>query len=195
MAHLSGFRGILQVNGYEAYRVLAKRGEVQLAFCWSHVRRQFYELASGSAPIAREALARIAALYKIEGEIRGRSAEERRAVRQERSRPLVAAMEVWLREKFALISQKSTLAGAIRYALTRWAGLSLFLEDGRVEIDSNTVERSIRPLALTRKKYALGQDRSGGWSKLVVSEDGAQRYSRDPPAEVARRMRLVRCFW
>src|SRR5215216_5528602 len=87
--HLAGFQGVLQVDGYEAYKVLARRGAVQLAFCWSHVRRQFYELASGSAPIATEALARIAALYKIEGEIRGRSAEERRSVRQERSRPLV----------------------------------------------------------------------------------------------------------
>ena len=81
MVHLSGFKGILQVDGYEAYRVLSRRSEVQLAFCWSHVRRQFYELAGASAPIATEALARIAALYKIEGEIRGRSAEERRAVR------------------------------------------------------------------------------------------------------------------
>jgi hypothetical protein len=161
LAHLSGFRGILQVDGYEGYKALSRRGEVQLAFCWSHVRRQFYDLASASAPIATEALARIVALYKIEEEIRGRSAEERRAVRQERSRPLVAALEVWLREKPALISQKSSLAGAIRYALTRWAGLSLFLEDGRVEIDSNTVERSMRPLVLTRKN-ALFAGSDGG---------------------------------
>ena len=80
--HLAGFKGVLQVDGYEAYEMLARRGEVQLAFCWSHVRRPFYELASGGpAPIATEALARIAALYRIEGEIRGRSADERRAVR------------------------------------------------------------------------------------------------------------------
>ena len=143
ITHLAGFRGVLQVDGYEAYKVLAKRGEVQLAFCWSHVRRPFYELAqSGSAPIATEALARIAALYKIESEIRGRSAEERRAVRQDRSRPLVEAFEPWLREKLALISQKSKLAEAIRYALTRWPGLTLFLDDGRIEIDTNVVERA-----------------------------------------------------
>ena len=152
MAHLSGLKGILQVDGYDAYKALTRRGEVQLTLCWSHVRRPFFELASGGpAPSATVALSRIAALHKIEGEIRGRSAEERRAMRQERSRSLVEAREVWLREKLALISQKSTLAGAIRYALSRWAGLSLFLEDGRVEIDSNVVERSIRPLALTRK--------------------------------------------
>src|SRR6185312_8143846 len=87
IAHLAGFCGVLQVDGYAGYKVLAARGKVQLAFCWSHVRRPFYELAqSGPAPIASEALARIAALYRIEGEIKGRSAEERRAARQERSR-------------------------------------------------------------------------------------------------------------
>src|SRR6187455_2255716 len=151
--HLAGFQGVLQVDGYEAYRVLARRGAVQLAFCWSHVRRPFYELAqSGPAPIAAEALVRIAALYRIEAEIRGRSADERRAVRQARSRPLVEALEPWLREKLALVSQKSRLAEAIRYALSRWTGLCLFLADGRIEIDSNVVERSMRPLA-TRRSF------------------------------------------
>ena len=89
---------------------------MRLAFCWSHVRRRFYELAQGGpAPIASEALTRIAALYRIEADIRGRSAEERRAVRQERSRPLVDALQPWLREKLSLISQKTKLAEAIRY--------------------------------------------------------------------------------
>ena len=93
IAHLAGFKGILQVDGYAGYRKLAERGDVQLAFCWSHVRRRFYELAAaGPAPIASEALERIAALYAIEKDIRGRSAEERRAVRQQKSRPLVDAL-------------------------------------------------------------------------------------------------------
>jgi transposase len=162
IAHLAGFRGVLQVDGYAGHKVLAERGEVQLAFCWSHVRRRFYELAqAGPAPIASEALARIAALYKIEGEIQGRPSEERRAVRQERSHPLVQALEPWLREKLSLISQKTKLAEAIRYALSRWAGLSLYLEDGRVEIDNNAVERAIRPLALNRKN-ALFAGSDGG---------------------------------
>src|SRR4051812_31045494 len=121
IAHLSGFTGILQVDGYSGYKVLARQGDVRLAFCWSHVRRHFYELTTnGPAPIAAEALTRIAALYRIEDEIRGRSAEERRAVRQERSRPLVEAFEPWLRAKLQLISQKTKLAAAIRYALSRW---------------------------------------------------------------------------
>jgi transposase len=168
IAHLAGFRGVLQVDGYGGYRVLAERGEVRLAFCWSHVRRRFYELASaGPAPIASEVLARIAVLYRIEAEIRGRDAEERRAVRQERSRPVIEMLEPWLREKLALVSQKSTLAEAIRYALSRWAGLSLFLDDGRVEIDSNVVERAIRPLALNRKN-ALFAGSDGGAEHWAV---------------------------
>ena len=148
--------------------MLAQRNEVSLAFCWSHVRRRFYELAqSGPAPIASEALTRIAALYRIEDDIRGRSAEERRAVRQERSRPLVDALQPWLREKLSLISQKTKLAEAIRYALTRWTGLCLFLDDGRVEIDNNTVERAIRPIALNRKN-ALFAGSDGGAEHWAV---------------------------
>ena len=95
--------------------MLAKQGDVRLAFCWSHVRRHFYELAyPGPAPIAAEALTRIAALYRIEQDIRGRSADQRRAVRQEHSRPLVEDLEPWLRTKLQLISQKTKLAAARR---------------------------------------------------------------------------------
>src|SRR5215207_7763146 len=170
IAHLAGFRGVLQVDGYGAYKVLADRGEVRLAFCWSHVRRRFYELAqAGPAPIASEALARIAALYKVEGEIRGRSPEQRKAVRQARSRPVTEAFEPWLREKLALVSQKSKLAEAIRYVLSRWAGLGLFLDDGRVELDSNVVERSIRPLALTRKNALFAGSDGGAEHWAVVA--------------------------
>jgi hypothetical protein len=142
----------LQVDGYGGYRGQAEKSGVTLAFCWAHVRRRFYELAAaGPAPIAREALRRTAELYTIEDGIRGRSADERRAMRQENSRAIVADLEPWLREKLGLISQKTKLAAAIRYTLSRWEGLSRFLEDGRIEIDSNTVERSIRPIALTAR--------------------------------------------
>lgn len=139
-----------------------------LAFCWAHVRRRFYELAvAGPAPIASEALKRIAELYKIEDDIRGLTAEARRAVRQERSMPVVAELEPWLREKLGLISQKTKLAEAIRYTLSRWEGLTRFLDDGRVEIDSNAVERSIRPIALNRKN-ALFAGSDGGAEHWAV---------------------------
>jgi transposase len=168
VAHLAGFAGVLQVDGYGGYKVLAERGEVSLAFCWAHVRRRFYELAAaGPAPIASEALTRIAELYTIEGEIRRRSSAERRAVRQEQSRPVLEEFEPWLRSKLAIISQKSKLAEAIRYALSRWEGLTRFVDDGRVEIDSNVVERAIRPLALTRKN-ALFAGSDGGAEHWAV---------------------------
>ena len=170
IAHLAGFKGILQVDGYAGYRALAERGEVQLAFCWAHVRRRFYELAAaGPAPIASEALERIAELYAVEAECRGRSADERRAFRQKKSRLLVEALEPWLQTKLGLISQKTKLAEAIRYALSRWEGLTRFLDDGRIEIDSNAVERSIRPIALNRKNALFAGSDGGGEHWAVIA--------------------------
>ena len=171
IAHLAGFTGVLQVDGYAGYRVLAERHGVKLAFCWSHVRREFIDLAAkGASPVAAEVLTRIAALYRIEGEIAGHSAEARCLAREKRSRPLLIALERFLRDKLALISQKSTLAVAIRYATSRWDGLTLYVEDGRVEMDSNTVERSIRPLALTRKNALFaGSDRGGSHWAVIAS--------------------------
>src|SRR3984957_118794 len=170
IAHLAGFKGILQVDGYGGYRVLAERGDVQLAFCWSHVRRRFYDLAAaGPAPIASEALECIAGLYAVEKDIRGRNADERRAMRQDRSRPIVDELEPWLRAKLALISQKTKLAEAIRYALSRWDGLTRFLDDGCIEIDSNVVERSIRPIALNRKNALFAGSDGGGEHWAIIA--------------------------
>ena len=170
IAHLAGFKGVLQVDGYVGYRALAERGAVELAFCWSHVRRRFYELvAAGPAPIASEALERIRALYEIEKAIRGRGADERRLVRREKSRPLVDALAPWLRGKLELISQKTKLAEAIRYALSRWEGLTRFIDDGRIEIDSNVVERSIRPIALNRKNALFAGSDGGGEHWAIIA--------------------------
>jgi transposase len=169
-AHLAGFKGILQVDGYAGYRPLAERGDVELAFCWAHVRRRFYELAAaGPAPIASEALERIAKLYAIESTIRGRSAEERREIRQQKIKPIIDELESWLRGKLELISQKTKLAEAIRYALSRWAGLIRFIGDGRIEIDSNIVERSIRPIALNRKNALFAGSDGGGEHWAIIA--------------------------
>lgn len=186
--HLQGFTGVLQVDGYAGYKALAERNAVSLAFCWSHVRRKFYDLAQGGpAPIATEALARIATLYQVEADIKGCSAEERSAARQARSRPIVAALEPWLKDKLGLVSQKSKLAEAIRYALSRWAGLSRFLDDGRVEIDSNVVERAIRPIALNRKN-ALFAGSDGGaehWAVVASLVETCKLNGVDPQAYLA----------
>lgn len=188
MRHLAGFVGVLQVDGYAGYKVLAERSAMSLAFCWSHVRRKFYELAQGGpAPIATETLQRIAELYQIESEIRGRSAEERRAVRQGRSRAIIEAFEPWLKEKLALVSQKSKLAEAIRYALSRWAGLARFLDDGRIEIDNNAVERAIRPIALNRKNALFAGSDGGGehWATIASLVETAKLNGVDPQAYFA----------
>jgi transposase len=168
-AHLGDFAGILQVDGFGGYAALARRRQqVSLAFCWSHVRRKFYELAD-SSPVATEVLRRIAMLYAIEDQVRGTSAEQRRAVRAEQARVIIDDLHVYLEARLRQVSAKSKLADAIRYALTRWAGLSLFLDDGRVELDSNTVERSIRPLALNRKNALFAGSDEGGDNWAVIA--------------------------
>ena len=189
VALLKGFAGVLQTDGYAAYQGLTspKRegGAVTLAHCWAHVRRKFYDIAQGSpSPIAAEALKRIAVLYRIETEIRGQSAEARRAARQDRAKPAVEALKAWLMERLAEVSGKSVIAGAIRYALGLWEGLVRFLDDGRIEIDSNTVERSMRPVALNRKNALFAGSDEGGanWALLASLIETCKLNSVNPQA-------------
>jgi transposase len=185
--HLKGFRGLLQVDGYAGFgRLVADMGNVsQLAFCWAHTRRKFYDIyAATQSPLAEEALRQIAALYEIETEIRGQPAEVRRRVRQQRSRPLVEAMQAWLAETLGRISGRSALAQAIRYALNHWSGLILFLDDGRLELDTNTVERAMRPVALGRKNALFAGSDSGGrhWAIIATLIQSAKLNDVDPLA-------------
>ena len=143
---------------------------MQFAFCWAHVRRKFFDFhhATGS-PIAAEVLRRIAELYQIEARIRGRPPGQRAQIRQAESRPLVEAIKTWLEQQLARVSAKSALAQAIRYALRHWQGLALFLEDGRVEIDSNTVERTIRPIKLGAKNHLFAGSDGGAENWAVIA--------------------------
>ena len=163
--HLACFKGVLQVDGYNGFKRLAgdrADASVRLAFCWAHMRRGFYDFyVSTKSPFAAEVLARIRTLYRIEAEIRGQPAEHRRRERQERSRPIVEALHVWLEDYLPRVSGVSDLAIAMRYALRHWSGLVVFLDDGRVEMDSNIVERAIRPIPMTRKA-ALFAGSDGG---------------------------------
>ena len=153
-------------DGYTGFN---RVGAVELAFCWAHVRRKFFDFhhATGS-PIAADALRRIAELYRIEERIRGRSSDQRASSRRAESRPLIDAMKSWLEGELGRVSAKSTLAEAIRYALRHWKGLGLFLNDGRVEIDSNTVERTIRPIKLGAKNHLFAGSDGGAESWAVV---------------------------
>jgi transposase len=187
--HLAGFAGVLQVAGYGAYRELASGCTVELAFCWAHVRRNFYELQAGDtpAPIASEALARIAGLYAVEADIRGQTAEQRRQVRQRRSTPILEALKPWLEHQLTLVSGKARIATAIRYALSRWQGLSRFLDDGRVELDSNVVERAIRPITLGRKNHLFAGSDGGAqhWAVLASLIATCKLVDVDPYAYLA----------
>lgn len=205
IAHLAGFKGVLQVDGYSSFHTLArerKDASVTIAHCWSHTRRKFFEIhkrapeaatATASDPIATEALQRIAALYAIEQDIRGKTADERRTERQARSRPLVADLKTWLMARLGEISGKSDLAKAIRYALGHWDGLCVFLDDGRVEMDTNTVERAIRPIKLTKKNALFAGSDGGGenWACVASLIESCKLNGVEPYAylkDILRRM-------
>jgi len=188
-ALLEGYSGIVQCDGYAAYKQLAdpgrKGGAVVLAFCWSHWRRQFYEIAEdGPAPIAEEMLRRIASLYAIEAQIRGRSAEERRSIRQRESKPLVEALRRWLEVQLARLAPKSDTAGVIRYGFNHWEGLIRFLEDGRIEIDTNVVERSMRPIGLSRRNALFAGHDTGAanWACIASLVETCKLNRVDPQA-------------
>jgi transposase len=192
LALLANYSGIVQCDGYVVYEQLVgpklPEGQITLAFCWSHWRRHFFDIdRGGPAPIAHEALERIAALYAIEDRIRGQSAEQRRAVRQAQSKPLVESLKAWLQTQLATISQKSVLAEAICYGFNRWDGLLLFLEDGRIEMDTNSVERANRLIAMTRRNslFAGHDEGAANWACLASLIETAKIQGLNPQAYLA----------
>ncbi len=169
---LKSFAGVLQTDGYAAYKALAsRRNDVVLAHCWAHSRRKFFDLAKGgSASAAERVLALIAELYRIEQEIRGQPPDRRRDERRERSRPVLDELHRFLCEHLRKVPGSSVIAEAIRYVLTRWDGLVLFVDDGHIELDTNPVERAMRPIALNRKNalFAGSDDGAEHWAILAT---------------------------
>jgi transposase len=178
--HLEGWSGILQADAYGGYDALyeAERGcgPILQATCWAHGRRKLFELADIAeaarrkahgklavvSPIALEGVRRIDALFEIERTINGRSADERLAVRQERSAPLVSELEGWMREQYAKLSRHDPVAKALNYMLARWDAFTRFLGDGRICLTNNAAERAVRGIALGRKSWLFcGSDRGG----------------------------------
>jgi len=160
--HLASFLGVLQADAYAGFdRLYGER--IQEAACWAHVRRKFYDIhVALASPIAAEALDRIGRLYGIEAEIRGKPAEERLAVRQTRAGPELESLYAWLHATATTLSRKSELALAIRYALSRWAALTRYRDNGRLEIDNNAAERALRVVALGRKNWLFAGSDDGG---------------------------------
>jgi transposase len=192
--HLKNYRGILQADGFAGFNRLYETGAIAEAACWAHVRRKFFDLHQGHAsPVAKEALERIAQLYGIEKEIRGRSPDDRKEVRQARSRPLLDAMHAWLKATMSKLSRKSELAKAIYYALERWTALLVFVGDGRVEMDNNAAERALRTVAVGRKNYLFaGSDAGGERAAAIYSLLGSAKLNGiDPEAYMTVVLRRI----
>jgi transposase len=185
--HLRTFRGDLHADGYAGFDRLYGERIAEVA-CWAHVRRKFFDVhaATGSAS-AREALDHIAGLYAVEQDVRGRPPDERRHVRQARAGPLLDAFRQWLDATGPKLSRRSDLAVAIRYALTRWTALTRYVDDGRLEIDNNAAERSLRGIALGRKNWLFaGSDQGGHRAASIYSlVETARLNGIDPEAWLA----------
>jgi transposase len=173
---LSSFAGVLQVDGYQAYKTMVKRrgksnvAPMRLAFCLAHARRKFVDVVklTGSSE-ALSILARIAEVYRIEAKLRGEIADIRLVVRRREAAPIMRELKVQLTELRDEVSAKSALGKAVTYTLNHWSGLTAFLDDGRVEVDSNVVERSMKSVALTRKNSLFVGNERGGKSFAVLA--------------------------
>jgi transposase len=160
------------MDGYAGYRRLLKRPaqDVTLAYCWAHARRKLHDVTqSGAAPIAQEGLAQIQALYRIEKDLRGLSADQRHAARQARSKPIIDAFALWLAQSRARVSAKSPTGEALKYIAKYWDGLCRFHDDGRIELDNNPVERAIRPIAFNRKNALFAGHDAGAQNWAVIA--------------------------
>jgi transposase len=184
---LADYQGLLQVDGYGGYKGLAKPGRptgpIVLAFCLAHCRRKFTDVyKTTQSAFAQKVIERLGEVYAIEAQLRGTSAAHRLGARQAMSAPLMAALKVELQDALAQISAKSTLAKAIRYALAHWSGLTRFLDDGRLEVDNNTVERSMRPIALGRRNSLFAGNDGGAesWAILASLLNTAKLNGLDP---------------
>ena len=187
--HLANFGGVLQADAYSGYGKLYEPGRapgpITEAACWSHARRKFYVLADIEtnarrkaqgktsaviSPMALETVRRIDALFEIERSINGLGADQRKTVRQDRSAPLVASLQTWMREERARLSRHNDLAKAMDYILKRWDAFTRFLDDGRICLSNNAAERALRGIALGRKSWLFaGSDRGGERAAVMYS--------------------------
>lgn len=195
---LQGFTGILQVDGYAGYnRLIAPDRalpDIRLAYCWAHARRKLVDITrKGPAPIAEEGVKRIAELYRIEAELRGCEPQIRLAARQQRSAPLIADLQTWLRNHRARVAKKSPLGEALSYIAKFWDGLCLFLSDGRIEMDNNSVERTIRPIALTRKNALFAGHDVGAenWATIASLIETCKLNDVEPFAYITHTLRAI----
>jgi len=161
--HLAGFKGILQADAYAGFDGIFVAGNVKEAGCMAHARRKFYDIhVRTPSEATQKVLDTIGELYAIEATIRGRPPDERLRVRQEKSRPILDLYGAWLKTKLETLSPKSEMAKAIHYSLNQWAALTLYCDNGSVEIDNNLAENALRCVALGRKNYLFAGSDAGG---------------------------------
>jgi transposase len=161
--HLAKFEGVLQADAYAGFNALYEGGGIEEAACWAHARRKFHDLhVARPSPLTTEALRRIAELYLIEADIRGKPPDQRRSVRQARARPLLDELERWLRASLEKLSRKSDTSAAIMYALNLWPALLRYCDNGVIEIDNSAAERALRGIAIGRRNYLFAGADSGG---------------------------------
>lgn len=187
---LPDFKGFLHADGYSGFNALyqSRDGEpppIMEVACWSHVRRKFYDIYEKTkAPLAAEALERIGALFEIERAAKGKSAAERRVLRREHASPRLESLAGWFDGLLAKLSGKSDMAAAIRYARSRWAGLTRYADDGRLEISNNAADRAIRPISVGRKNYLFAGSDNGGVTaaRFYTLIETAKLHGLDPQA-------------
>jgi transposase len=188
--HLKNSAGILQADAYTGFKALYEKredGSIQFreAACWAHLRRDFHDIwIATKSEIAKEALDRIGKFYDIEREIKGVSADERLAIRQQKAKPKVDAFHAWAEAQLARIPCKSDLAKAFRYGLSRWSSFTLFLDDGRVAIDNNAAERGMRPIGVGRRNWLFAGSDTGGetLARAMTVIETAKMNGLDPQA-------------
>ena len=200
--HLAGWRGLLQCDGYAAYRKLAEAdrpgGAATLACCWAHLRREFFKLhADGSSQVATWTVARMAELWAVEAKVKGQDPQTRLNERRRVSAPIILELQTRWEHELQRISGKSKLAEAIRYGLTRKAEFGRFLEDGRIDIDNNSVERAIRPQTITRKNALFAGSEAGGhtWATIASLLATARLNDIDPNAWLAQTLERIAQGW
>lgn len=192
--HLARFKGVMHADGYGGYKQLYGN-QITEAACMAHVRRKLHDvLKLKASPVAEEALTRIGALYDIEERIRGMTADERRTMRQQHARPIFDDLKGWIKDTLPTVPQKHKLAEAMRYALSRWEALSVYLDDGRVEIDNNIAERAIRPIGIGRKNWLFAGSDQGGEriANILTIIETAKMHGHNPEAYFTRLLTVIR---
>ena len=197
-AELKHFTGLLQADGYAGYDKLYAEGRIREVACWAHFRRKIFENHQTSpTPLTSDLLERIAALYRIEDDIRGQPPDVRRCHRQERSRPQIDELLIAIDDTLRRLSPKSAMAKALAYGRKRWQALTRFTGEGAAEIDNNIAERAMRSIAIGRKNWLFAGAKAGGERAAAIYSviETAKLGGIEPQAYIADVIEKIASGW